>query len=313
MYRAKAPGSLMLLGEYSVLQGKIALVATINKFVSITLNPRTDDIIFINSQLGRLTLNRHEITLQAPFEFVLATLAFKNPPSGCNIIINSDFPPSLGLGSSAAVTVALLLALNCWLKKSLTKSKLWQEAIQIVHKVQKVGSGADCAASIFGGTIAFSNPPFWVTSLKYTPPLTVVYSGSKLNTPLAIDIFNQRQQLKSHDLELIYAQMNELSQEGILAINSADWVTLGHLFSSAQGLMKTFGISNRHLDNLVRALQEQPYILGSKISGSGFGDCVIGVGELPPNFFPRNDEERRLGVKQLSLILTSKGASLDET
>ncbi|WP_251365723.1 hypothetical protein [Coxiella-like endosymbiont of Rhipicephalus sanguineus] len=68
----------MLLGEYAVLQGKTALVAAINKFISITLKPRSDDRIFIDSALGTLTLHRHQITLQAPFEFVLATLASKS-------------------------------------------------------------------------------------------------------------------------------------------------------------------------------------------------------------------------------------------
>ncbi|WP_304985389.1 mevalonate kinase family protein [Coxiella-like endosymbiont] len=143
----------MLLGEYSVLQGKTALVAAIDKFISITLKPRSDDRIFIDSTLGTLTLDRHQITLQAPFEFVLATLALKNPPSGCNIKIDSDLPASFGLGSSAAVTVALLIALNRWLEKLLTKSKLWQEALQVIHQVQKKGlalivqpvfSGANC-------------------------------------------------------------------------------------------------------------------------------------------------------------------------
>lgn len=313
LYRAKAPGSLMLLGEYAVLQGKTALVAAIDKFISITVKPRSDDRIFIDSALGTLTLDRHQITLQAPFEFVLATLALKKPPSGCNIKIDSDFPASFGLGSSAAVTVALLIALNRWLKKILTKSKLWQEALQVIHQVQKGGAGADCAASIFGGVIAFSNPPFLLTSLKGAPPLAVVYSGSKLTTARAIDIVNSRRQQQLTNYEIIDEQMNELSKKGITAINTKDWISLGNLFNSGQELMKAIGVSNGHLENLVQGLREQPHILGAKISGSGLGDCVIGVGKLPPNFFPRNEEEKRLGVKQLFLIITSEGASVYET
>lgn len=313
MYRAKAPGSLMLLGEYAVLQGKTALVAAIDKFISITLKPRSDDRIFIDSALGTLTLHRHQITLQAPFEFVLATLALKKPPSGCNIKIDSDLPASFGLGSSAAVTVALLIALNRWLEKILTKLKLWQEALQVIHQVQKRGAGADCAASIFGGVIAFSNPPFSVTPLKGAPPLAAVYSGSKLTTARAIDIVNSRRQQKLTNYQIIDEQMNELSKKGITAINTKDWISLGNLFNSGQELMKAIGVSNGHLENLVQSLREQPHILGAKISGSGLGDCVIGVGKLPPNFFPRNEEEKRLGVKQLFLIITSEGASFDET
>ena len=313
MYRAKAPGNLMLLGEYAVLQGKTALVAAINKFIFVTLNPRRDDRIFIDSTLGRLSVNRHQITLKTPFEFVLATLDLIKPPSGCNIEINSDLPISLGLGSSSAVTVALLTVLNCWCKKSLNKLNLWQEASKVVHRVQGSGSGADCAASIFGGVIAFNNPPFSVISLRETLPLVAVYSGSKLTTAQAIDIVNNQRQQHLTYYQKIDRQMNELSIKAVKAINSHDLTSLGNLFNSGQGLMKVMGVSNVLLENLVRILREQPNIVGAKISGSGLGDCIIGIGKLMPNFFPRNEEEKRLGVKQVPLSITSEGVSFDES
>lgn len=313
MYRAKASGSLMLLGEYAVLQGKTGLVAAIDKFISITLKPRNDDRIFVvDSALGALNVSRQQITLQAPFEFVLAALAIKKLPSGCNINISSDLPISIGLGSSAAVTVALLIALDCWLEKSLNKLRLWQEALQVIRIVQGGGSGADCAASIFGGVITFSNPPFSVTSLERIFPLVAVYSGSKLTTARAINIVNSRRQQQPTDYQKIDEQMNKLSIKAIQAIDTEDWIFLGNLFNSGQELMKTMGISNKILENLIQGLRQQPDILGAKISGSGLGDCVIGVGKLMPNFFPRNEEEKRLGVKQIPLTITSEGASFDE-
>ena len=312
LYRAKAPGSLMLLGEYAVLQGKTALVTAIDKFISVTLEPRSDDQIFIDSALGTLSLNRRQkIVLQAPFEFLLATLALKQLPSGCNIKINSDFSVSLGLGSSAAITVALLTALNRWFEKSSTKSKLWQEALQVIHQVQGGGSGADCAASIFGGVIAFSNPPFSVTSLEGIPLLAAVYSGSKLITARAINIVNSRRQQQPTNYQKIDKQVNELSIKAIQAINTKDWISLGNLFNAGQEFIKTMGVSNELLENLIQGLREQPYILGAKISGSGLGDCVVGIGKLMPNFFPRNKEEKKLGVKQISLAITSEGVSFD--
>ncbi len=140
-----------------------------------------------------------------------------------------------------------------------------------------------------------------------------VYSGSKLTTAQAIDIVNSRRQKQLTNYQIIDEQMNELSKKGITAINIKDWISLGNLFNSGQELMKAIGVSNGHLENLVQGLREQPHILGAKISGSGLGDCVIGVGKLPPNFFPRNEEEKRLGVKQPFLIITSEGASFGET
>ena len=313
MYKAKASGSLMLLGEYAVLQGKTALIAAIDKFIVVTLNPRSDDRIFIDSDLGMLNINRHQITLHKPFEFVLAALDLIKPPSGCNIEINSDLPISLGLGSSSAVTVALLTVLNRWCKKSSNKLNLWKKALQVIHRVQGVGSGADCAASIFGGVIAFKNSPFFVMSLRETLPLVVVYSGSKLTTASAIDIVNNQRQQHPIDYQQIDRKMNKLSIKAIKAINTYNWTSLGNLFNSGQELMKIIGVSSVFLEHLIWSLRAQPNILGAKISGSGLGDCIIGIGKLMPNFFPRNEKEKRLGIKQIPLSITSAGVSVNES
>lgn len=108
LYRAKAPGSLMLLGEYAVLHGKTAIVAAIDKFILVSLTPRNDNTIHIYSSLGELTADRRQLQSLPPFEFVLTALASKKLPTGCDVMIESDLPSAIGLGSSAAVTIALL-------------------------------------------------------------------------------------------------------------------------------------------------------------------------------------------------------------
>ncbi|WP_246168976.1 mevalonate kinase family protein [Coxiella endosymbiont of Amblyomma sculptum] len=314
MYKAKAPGNLILLGEYSVLYGKTALVTAISKSVSVTLKPRKDNQIFIDSNLGKLRINRHQIISQPPFEFVLEALALTNLPSGCDIEIDSDLPIALGLGSSAAVTVALLTVLNRWNKKPLTKINLWKESLQVIHRVQGgMGSGADCAASIFGGVIAFSISPLSVLSLKGTPPLVAIYSGKKLNTACAIGMINSRRRQCSDHFQKMDEKVHKLSMRAISAINTQNWTALGKLFNKGQDLMRIMGVSNIFLENLTKSLQEQPNILGAKISGSGFGDCIVGVGKLISNFFPRNTKEKKLGVKQIALSIISEGANCNET
>ena len=51
--RAKAPGSLMLLGEHAVLFDKPALVSAINKYITVTMTPahqHDDETIEIHSK-----------------------------------------------------------------------------------------------------------------------------------------------------------------------------------------------------------------------------------------------------------------------
>ena len=311
IYKTKAPGSLMLLGEYAVLEGKTAIVAAINKFISISLRPRSDEKININSSLGKLTLNCHSINPCPPFEFILTALALKKLPSGCDIMIQSNLPYTIGLGSSAAVTVALLSAINAWLKTSLTKKSLWQQAMTIIKTVQGSGSGADCAASIYGGILAFRNQPFSITSIKSMPPITAIYSGKKLMTAQAIDIVNQRRQQRPSFYQVIDQRMDELGMKATDIINAKNWPALGHLFDLGQELMTTLSVSNEILNFLVTGLREQPTIFGAKISGAGLGDCVIGVGTLTANLFPRNNNEKNLGVKQIPLNITVEGVALN--
>ena len=312
LYSAKAPGSLMLLGEYAVLHGKTAIVAAIDKFILVSLIPRNDDTVYIHSSLGELIADRHQLQPTPPFEFVLTALASKELPTGCDVMIESDLPNSIGLGSSAAVTVALLAGISAWLKIPLIKKKLWQDAMSVIKSVQNQGSGADCAASIYGGVIAFRNHPLYILSLKNRPPIVVVYSGIKLTTGQAINIVNTRRQKQPILYRDIYEKMDELALNAINVINIGDWKTFGHLLNEGQKLMIALKVNNKILDTLINQLLEKPSIFGAKISGSGLGDCVIGAGILSSNVFPQNNNERNLGVKQIPLTLITEGVTINQ-
>ena len=51
-----------------------------------------------------------------------------------------------------------------------------------------------------------------------------------------------------------------------------------------QGLQSALGVSNSRIEEIVYALREAPGIDGAKISGSGLGDCVVGVGQVGEGF-----------------------------
>ena len=73
--RVSAPGSLMLLGEYAVLHQKPALVMAMDKRVSVTLTPRTDDRILIHSkELGFYETKLSAFTIEKPLQFSLAAI-----------------------------------------------------------------------------------------------------------------------------------------------------------------------------------------------------------------------------------------------
>jgi len=67
------------------------------------------------------------------------------------------------------------------------------------------------------------------------------------------------------------------------ALSAGNYVEVGEILRINQGLMDALGVSNRVLWEIVQRLQEEPGILGAKISGSGLGDCVVALGEIPEN------------------------------
>jgi len=281
VFCGRAPGSLILMGEYAVLAGYPALVAAIDQTLTVKLTPRTDGQLEIYSELGHLTMPIDQLTIQAPFDYVLTTLKNQNDLGlGFTLDITSDFKSTLGLGSSAAVTVALLLAFYRWQEKSFTPEMLYHEALSVIREVQGGGSGADVAASVFGGIFCYETEPFSITPLPAWPDITVIYSGKKTTTTAALARLKQA----SKEKDAIIHALGKLSVEAKTATQAKEWKVLGKYMNAAQEKLVTLGVSTPAIDEIVKRLQETSSIYGAKISGAGLGDCVIGLGTLqnPP-------------------------------
>lgn len=281
-FKASCPGSLMLLGEYAVLHGKSALVCAVDKRMSVTLTPRTDKSIHISSALGHYVADVTQLKVEQPFQFVLAVLKKyrKELPAGCDITITSEFSDKIGFASSAAVTVATLAVLSAWLQLDLAKLELFQIARAIIRQVQGLGSGADVAACVFGGIVAYRAQPLSIEKLPYHHPITVVYSGSKTPTVQAVSQVKQAFAEKPKLYQQICLAIDSCALRGKQAVHDQNWVELGKIMDIQQGLMDALGVNTGKLNSIVYNLRNQATILGSKISGSGLGDCVIGLGTI---------------------------------
>ena len=72
--------------------------------------------------------------------------------------------------------------------------------------------------------------------------------------------------------------MNIAVLEAAQALKNNNLQALGELFNIHQGLQDALGTCNLPLAEIVYKLRADPNIYGSKISGSGLGDCVIALG-----------------------------------
>jgi mevalonate kinase len=285
--KASAPGSLMLLGEYAVLYGKHAMVCAVDKRITVTLTPRDDDKINIHSNLhGQFSTRLSYLQIEKPFHYVLSTVKHYQAKlkRGFDLEIHSDFSDTIGLGSSAAVTVATLATIVTWLGMRMLPIDLVRQGRNIIREVQGVGSGADVAASVYGGIVGYQAQPLIAEKLSVTHPLTVMYSGYKTPTPDAIAQVQAYFAAHPNIFREITNSISQCAQDGMVCVRKSEWKKLGDIMNMQQGLMESLGVSTELLRNMVVDLRQQASISGAKISGAGLGDCVIGLGEAQADY-----------------------------
>jgi mevalonate kinase len=275
-----APGSLMLLGEHAVLAGGQALVCAINRRIRVQLTPASGGRLSIVSALGR-----YESTLEHPkdhpsFGFVLQAVRqhLAQLPGGVDLKIDSEFSADIGFGSSAAVTVAVHGAIMRWISGARPAPlSLFDESVKTVRTVQGRGSGADTAASVFGGVVGYRMDGT-CRPLEVTLPLTAVYCGYKTPTP---EVIRHVEQLRAGDprkYERIFDKLSRGAESALRHLEEGDWPAFGRVLDQGQQLMDEMGVNTPELKEIVELLRDDPGITGAKISGSGLGDCAVGIG-----------------------------------
>lgn len=279
-----APGSLMLLGEHAVLHGHQALVCAVDQFITVRLSKNESRILRINSALGQYEAPLDNLKDHASFRFVLQAVRqhLNHLPSGVDLQIDSEFSSTIGLGSSAAVTVAIHAALARFCGCRFNRETIFTQALKTVHTVQGRGSGADLAAAVFGGVVGYTTKPSF-DPVALSLPLTAVYCGYKTPTPEVIQRVEALRAADPQKYETIYEEMNSSACSALKSLKDGNLAAFGAVLNQNQELMERMGVNTPELAEIVEALQQADGIYGAKISGSGLGDCAVGVGrsELP--------------------------------
>lgn len=277
----------MLTGEHAVLFGYRAIACAINQRLTVTLTPRSDTEIQVQSSLGAFTCDLDTlpcVTAPDTLRFVVAAIKRYAYPRGFDIDIRSDIDPTFGLGSSAAVTLATV---DVCQRHAKTTEDIFAAALATVQNVQGRGSGTDLAASLTGGMIGYTmgrnaqgvdikrldNAP------NTLPCLSLYYSGYKTKTADVLAIVSEKTQSFPDLYSDIYLLMHNVSVQIETAITQNDWQKMGRLMNIYQGLMDALGVNDAKLSELVYGLRARDDVLGAKISGSGLGDCVIALHE----------------------------------
>lgn len=285
---ASAPGSVMITGEHAVVYGHRAMVCAIEQRAKVVVRPLTRPKVRITSQIAPdQTIALDDITPQGAYRFVLGAVALYRDrlPGGVRFDITSDIDPTLGLGSSAAVTVACLGALSAMTGAD---ENLHGQATGIVRQIQGRGSGADLAASLYGGMLSYRAPDAVnsadIAPLPTPPELGLCYAGYKTPTSEVLAKIAEAMRGNETRYQALYQRMGTCAEQAIAAAQAKDWPGFGAALNTYQTLMAELGVSDATLDAIITGAQNTPGLLAAKISGSGLGDCVLSVGALPNGF-----------------------------
>lgn len=278
---ASAPGSLMMLGEHAVLHGHPAIACAVNARMRVRLQPLDTPRLEIDSALGQYSSPLHELredkSLRFPIEAVRLHAASLH--GGLRIEIASDFSHTVGLASSAAVTVAVLGAIAAYRGERLDRERVLNDAVRVIRSVQGMGSGTDAAAAVYGGLVHYRAEPPSAQVLPHAPPITVVYSGHKTPTPEVVRRLDIRRAGEPARFAALFEAIGASVDEAAILIRNADWPALGEVMNRNHASMQEMGLSTPALEEIVAYLRAQPGVFGAKISGSGLGDCALALGE----------------------------------
>lgn len=176
MITTRAPGKLYIAGEYAVVEpGHPAVLMAVDRFLTVELTEAEGRGMVHSSRYGRgpLTWVREGESIvvdHSPFDYVTAAIAIMDKlraerglaPRYFDLRISSelDDPSGLkfGLGSSGAVTVASIDALNRFHGLELSTWQRFQLALLATISVSPKASGGDLAASTYGGWICYTAP-----------------------------------------------------------------------------------------------------------------------------------------------------------
>lgn len=174
----QAPGKLYVAGEYAVVEsGHSALLVAVDRFITVTAAAADAPRARVSSALydgGLRTWERDAQGVAVPsdgeVDYVISALRTVEElvrergrePAMVHLDVISELDDAsgrkLGLGSSAAVTVATVRAVAAFHDLELSDLDVFKTALLASDAVEPVGSGGDLAASSFTGWVCYSSP-----------------------------------------------------------------------------------------------------------------------------------------------------------
>jgi len=353
MIEVSTPGKLYIAGEYAVVEpGHLAIIAAVDQFINVTIESATENGSIQSQQYSdlpiRWTRRNGELVLdhrENPFHYILAAIRLTERYakeqgtllSFYHLKVTSELDNSsgrkYGLGSSGAVTVGTVKALNLFYDLQMDPLMQFKIAALAHLAVQGNGSCGDIAASCFGGWLAFSTFDHkWVKKRQETwqisdllksdwPKLSIQplqspknmrlligWTGSPASTSDLVDQVNQSKEDKD-DIQKNYEQFLTDSHRCVKDLMD------GFIQDDVTKIKKMIRKNRTLLQNLAKVTNvviETPALKqlcdlaencggAAKSSGAGGGDCGIVIADQKTGILPLMSKWEKADIIPLPL------------
>ena len=273
-----AAGKVILLGEHAVVYGRHAVALPIADAVAASVSDSDRDSFISIPQWGiKQAVSSASTGAAAAVQLILSELAIDSDAYA--IDVRSVLPRAMGLGSSAAVAVAVIRAFNRYLDLDLDDERINSIAFACEKLAHGTPSGIDNSIAAIGAPMLFSNADSLQIEelvLQETPPIVIALSSQPgLTIEQVAGVRSRRERRRDH-YDAVFDQIDALSCAGAAALQTADYEELGSLMNICHGLLNAIEVSTPEIESMV-SLARSAGALGAKITGGGGGGSVVAL------------------------------------
>ncbi|MGI8776740.1 MAG: galactokinase [Acidimicrobiales bacterium] len=309
--RAQAPGRVNLIGDHTDYTGGWALPVAVDRGTVVEIEPGGDWVELRSDtepEAARVPLDVDDpASLHPPWaRYVGGVVVATRPPSGGRGTVRTTLPVGAGLSSSAALEVAVALALGF----GGTPLELALACRRAEHLASGVRSGVmdqlASAAGRAGHALLIDCSAYTVAPVPLPGGIALVVVHSGRTRSLAGTAYAQRRAQCESAARIIgpLRQATVADVEGISdpvlrrrsrhvvtenarvlacveALGAGDLDAAGRLMvESHRSLKDDFEVSTDALDSVVGRLVATPGVYGARLTGAGFGGCVVALADV---------------------------------
>jgi phosphomevalonate kinase len=319
---ARAPGKLVALGEYAVLDGAPAIVLAVDRYAEVSIERGADGKCTLTTRSSDVVERRF-----APGESSGAALvdlvAAQAPQLSWNAVVDSHElfadGAKLGLGSSAAVLTAWAGAFAAFARAegAAVPVPRVEELIELHRQFQGgKGSGLDVAASYTGGAISYrlERPDLpqigsvrWPNSVGFAG----IFAGRSASTPGLVAHYRAWRRDRPREATALVDRLTALAEAGRAALvgdDAAGWLDAFAAYGQdLQELGDAIGLSIVTAEHHEIGVEARRHGVAYKVSGAGGGDlglaCAADLGSLEA--FKKSVGNR--GYRVINVSLAERG------